>query len=103
MKIVYVTSESYLDHSYTIIKELRKKAELSVFIQAKEYTDEIKDWCGELNAEFVKRKRFRNPLGFFSELGFLLSLKKIKADKIWFNTLTAYQAVIAKVLLKNFR
>ncbi len=102
MKIVYVTSESYLDHSYTIVNVLKEKAELSVFIQAKENTDEIRDWCKELNAIFVKRKRFRNPFSFFSELGFLLSVKKIKADKIWFNTFTAYQAVIAKVLLKDF-
>ncbi len=102
MKLVYVTSESYLDHSYTIINELKKRAELSVFIQAKENTDEIADWCKELNAKFVKRKRFRNPFSFFSELGFFLSVKKIKADRIWFNTLTAYQALIAKVFLKDF-
>jgi glycosyltransferase involved in cell wall biosynthesis len=102
MKIVYVTSESYLDHSYTIVKVLKERTELSVFIQAKEKTDEITDWCKELSAKFVKRKRFRNPFSFFSELGFLLSVKKIKADRIWFNTLTAYQAVIAKVLLKDF-
>jgi glycosyltransferase involved in cell wall biosynthesis len=102
MKIVYITSESYLDHSYTIIKELKKKNELVVFMQAKEKTEEINNWCIKLNAEFVKRKRFRNPFGLFSEIGFLLSIKKIKADRVWFNTLTAYQAVIAKVLLKGF-
>ncbi len=102
MKIVYITNNSFIDHSYTIVKELKKKIGISVFIQAKENTEEIKQWCKSLGAVFVKRKRYRNPLSFFSELKFLLSVKKLNADRIWFNGISLYQAVIAKFLLKNF-
>jgi glycosyltransferase involved in cell wall biosynthesis len=102
MKIIYITNNSFIDHSYTIVKELKKKIGISVFIQAKENTEEIEQWCKNLGAVFVKRKRYRNPLSFFSELKFLLSVKKLKADRIWFNGISVYQAVIAKFLLKNF-
>lgn len=101
MRIAYITSESYLDHSYTIVNSLSKKTDLTVFMQAKERTIEIDSWCKKFDAEFVKRKRFRNPLSFFSELVFLLKIKKINAGAVWFNTLTAYQALIAKLLFKN--
>ncbi len=101
MKIAYITSESYLDHSYTIVKELKEKTDMTVFMQAKELTGEIENWCKKFDAKFVKRKRFRNPLSFFSELGFLLTVRKIKADTVWFNTLTAYQVLIAKLLFRN--
>jgi len=102
MKIVYITNSSFIDHSYTIVKELKKKIGVSVFIQAKENTEEIKQWCKSLEAVFVKRKRYRNPLSFFSELKFLRSVKKLNADKIWFNGISVYQALIAKYLLNNF-
>ncbi|MGH2575747.1 MAG: glycosyltransferase family 4 protein [Ignavibacteria bacterium] len=102
LKIVYVTSESFIDHSYTIVSELKKKVDLRVYIQAKENTNEINEWCTRLNAEFVKRRRFRNPLSLYSDLKLLLALRKLEADMVWFNTLTVYQLLIAKVLIRNF-
>jgi len=73
-----------------------------VIIQAKEKTDEIDTWCKTFDAEFVKRRRFRDPFSFFSEIKFINKLRKIKTDKIWFNTLTAYQVILARIFLKNF-
>lgn len=102
MKIVYITNESYLDHSYTVAKELGKRENLMVYILAKEGTEEIVKWCSRLNAEFVKRKRYRNPLSFFAELKFILSVKKHKADCVWFNTLNFYQLLLVKLFLKKF-
>ena len=102
MKIVYITNESYLDHSYTVAKELGKKENLIVYILAKEDTEEILRWCSKLRATFVKRKRYRNPLSFFAELKFILSVKKHNADCVWFNTLNFYQLLLVKLLLKKF-
>jgi glycosyltransferase involved in cell wall biosynthesis len=102
LKVVYVTHESFIDHSYTIVQELQKKIDLVVFLQAKEETEEIKKWCGKFNAEFVPRKRFRNPLSLIAEYRFFKSIKKIKADNVWFNTLSLYQVIIAKLLFKKF-
>lgn len=102
MKVIYVTSESYIDHGYTIIKELDKHIELKVYLQAKEITEEISIWLKKLGAEFIKRKRFRNPLSFFSEISFLLKLRKQKPDLVWFNTLTIYQVFLVKILIRNF-
>jgi glycosyltransferase involved in cell wall biosynthesis len=102
MRIVYITNNSFLDHSYTIVKELKKKIDIKVFIHAKEQNEELQRWCADLDAVFVKRKRFRNLFSFFSELSFLLSIKKLNADRIWFNGMSFYQAIIARFLLKNF-
>lgn len=102
MKVIYVTSESYIDHSYTIARELQKHVELPVFIQAREESPELLDWAGRLGAIIVKRKRFRNPWNFFREIGFILKLKKMNADLIWFNTLNIYQVLPVKLLIKNF-
>jgi glycosyltransferase involved in cell wall biosynthesis len=102
MKIVYITNESYLDHSYTVAKQLAKKETLIVYILAREGTEEIKRWCSLLNASFIKRKRYRNPLSFFAELKFILSVKKHNADCVWFNTLNFYQLLLVKLLLKRF-
>ncbi len=101
MKIVYVTNASFLDHSYTIVKEFKKKVDIKVFIHAKEQNEELQRWCADLDAVFVKRKRYRNPFSIFGELRFLLSIKKLNADRIWFNGISIYQAFIAKLLLKN--
>jgi glycosyltransferase involved in cell wall biosynthesis len=101
MKIVYITSESFLDHSYTIAKELGRQANLVVYILAKEETEEIIKWCGALGAVFVKRKRYRNPLSFFTELKFLLSIRKQNADRVWFNTLNFYQLLLVRLILKK--
>lgn len=102
MKIIYITSESYIDHSYTIVKEINKHCSLKVFIQAKALTGEIKDWCSKLNAEYRERKRFRNPLSLISEFFFLLKIRNMKTDIIWFNSMTLYQAFFAKILIRNF-
>jgi glycosyltransferase involved in cell wall biosynthesis len=102
MKIVYITNESYLDHSYTVAKELGKREDLTVYILAKQETDEIQRWCSKLRAYFVKRKRYRNPLSLFAELKFILSIKKHHADCVWFNTLNFYQLLLVKLLLKKF-
>jgi len=102
LKIVYVTHESFIDHSYTIVSGLRKMLDMFVFIQAKEENDEIKKWCEKFGAVFVKRTRYRNPFSLFTELSFLLKIKKLKADNVWFNTLTLYQILIVKFLLKDF-
>lgn len=101
MKVVFVTTDSFIDHSYTIALELRKRIDLLVFILAKKKTVEIQQWCSDLNAEFVVRKRYRNPLNFYYQFKFILKLSKLEADKIWFNAMNLYQAVLAKLLLKN--
>jgi len=102
VKVVYLTSESYIDHSYTVAQELLKHAELKIFLQAKEATIEIDRWCKKFNAEFVERKRFRNPFSFISEILFLLKIRKMKPDVVWFNTMTVYQVLLADILLKRF-
>jgi len=102
LKAVYVTSESYIDHSYTIAQELKKHIDLTVFLQGREKTQEIENWCSKLNAVFVKRNRFRNPLSIFGELAFILKIKKLKADIVWFNTLTVYQLFLVKMLINRF-
>ncbi len=102
MKIVYITNESYLDNSFTIAKELGKKVNLTVYVQAKEGTEEISRWCSELGAAFVKRKRYRNPLSLFTELKFILNIRKQNADKVWFNTITFYQLLLVRLFLKKF-
>jgi glycosyltransferase involved in cell wall biosynthesis len=102
VKVVYVTAESYIDHSYTIIKKLSGHIEMPVYMQAKEMTEEISLWCKKFKAEFIQRKRFRNPFSIFSEISFLLRVRKHKPDVVWFNTLTVYQVFLAKLLIKNF-
>ena len=102
MKVVYLTSESYIDHSYTVVQELSRHLEMKVFLQAKESTIEIDRWCKKFGAEFVPRKRFRNPLSFISEIFFLLRIRKMKPDVVWFNTMTVYQVLLADILLKKF-
>lgn len=102
MKIVYLTSESYIDHSYTVVQELQKRAELKVFLQAKEETIEITKWCKKFGAEFIQRRRFRNPLSVIAEITFLYRIRKMKPDVVWFNTMTVYQVFIADIILRNF-
>lgn len=102
MKVVFITAESYIDHSYTIARELKKHIDFPVFIQAKQKTPEIEKWCKSVNAEFLKRRRFRNPFSFISEIKFMFSLRKMKADLHWFNTLTVYQVFLVKLFIKKF-
>lgn len=102
MKVVYLTSESYIDHSYTVVQELKKHIDLQIFLQARESTIEIDRWCKKFSAEFVPRRRFRNPLSFISEILFLLKIRKMKPDVVWFNTMTVYQVLLADILLRKF-
>lgn len=102
MKIFYLTSESYIDHSYTVAEEMQKHCEFKVFLQAKEMTEEIKEWNKKFNAEFVKRRRFRNPFSLLGEALFLLRLRRMKPDIVWFNTMTVYQVILADIILKKF-
>ncbi len=102
MKVVYVTAESYIDHGYTIIKELGKHIDMPVYLQAKEETEEISAWRKRFNAVFIRRKRFRNPFSVFSEISFLMRIKKHKPDVVWFNTLTVYQVFLVRLFIKNF-
>lgn len=102
MKVVFVTSESFIDHSYTMAKELRKKIELDVIIIAKELTPEIEFFCKELNAEFYQRKRFINPFSLILENKLMMFIRSKKADLVWFNTFSLAQALMVKTFIKNF-
>lgn len=102
MKVVYLTSESYIDHSYTVAKGLKGYVDLKIYLQAREETIEIKRWCKEFGAEFIQRRRFRNPLSFLAEIFFLLRIRKMKPDVVWFNTMTVYQVLLADIILKKF-
>ncbi len=102
MKIVYITGESYLDHSYTVVKELAKHVHLKVFFSARRRTVEVNSWLEKFGAEFIPRMRFRNPLALFRELGFILKLRGLRADCLCFNTLNIYQVYLAKFFLKNY-
>jgi glycosyltransferase involved in cell wall biosynthesis len=102
LHIIYVTGESFIDHSYTIVNELKKHISLKVYFYAKDKNDEVTQWLNKFDAEFIKRKRFRNVFSIFGEFVFILKLRKQKADCIWFNTMTIYHVYFAKYLLKNY-
>ncbi len=102
MKVVYLTSESYIDHSYTVANGLKGHVDLKIYLQAREETIEIDRWCKEFGTEFVQRRRFRNPLSFLAETFFLLRIRKTKPDVVWFNTMTVYQVLLANILLKKY-
>lgn len=105
LRAVYLTSESYIDHSYTIVNGLRQRSDelvLKVFFQAKESTEEVQRWCERTGGEFVKRKRFRNPMNFFDDLKLLRKVKKLNVDIVWFNTQTVFQAILAPLMLKKY-
>ena len=102
MKIIYVTTESYIDHSYTIASELKKKIDLKVYIIAKEKSEEVNNFCTKLNAACVKRMRLSNPFNIFVDLRLLNQLRKEEYDIVWFNTLTVNQALFLKLFIKKF-
>lgn len=102
MYIIYVTGESYIDHSYTIARELKKHVDLEIYFYAREITGEVEAFLKTFRAEHVKRTRFRNVLGIFKELKFILKLKKRGADCVWFDTLTIYQVWLVKYLLRKY-
>jgi glycosyltransferase involved in cell wall biosynthesis len=101
MKVLFVTTESTMDHSYTMIKELRKHLTLNVIIIAKKLTPELEKYCETLDAKFFKRKSFKNPFSIFNEIKLLFSIRRQKADLVWFNVLSLYQSVLVKLLLKR--
>jgi len=101
VKVTFVTSESFIDHSYTMIEELRKHLDLKVFVQGKNYNDEIQNWCSICNAEFIQMERFRNPSRLKHELNLLKKVEIEKSDVIWFNTFSVVQAYLAKKRFKN--
>jgi glycosyltransferase involved in cell wall biosynthesis len=102
MKVLFVTTQSTIDHCYTMIKELRSHAELSVFITAKEMTDEIKEYCAFSGAVFFRRASFKNPFGLFRDLHLLREIKKNGADLVWFSGMSFYQALLVRLFVKNF-
>ena len=102
MKIIYVTSDSFIDHSFTIASELKKYVRFSVYIIAKKFTQEINEFCKKLDATFVRRSRFRNPNGLLRDLMLLNSLRRQRCDLVWFNTFSVYQALFVKLFFKNF-
>jgi glycosyltransferase involved in cell wall biosynthesis len=101
MKVIFITTESLMDHSYTMITWLRKHIELDVIFIAREETEEIKHFCAALNAKFVKRVRYKNPLSIFKEIKLLRYIKNQKADLVWFNTLTLLQSVLLKFFIRS--
>jgi len=102
MKILFITNESFIDHSFTMIRELKKHAELRSIIIAKERTPEINDFCSRLGADFFKRVRFLNPMNLFIEFRLMKAIKKLKADLVWFNTLTLGQVILIKLFVRRF-
>ena len=102
MKIIFVITESTIDHSYTMINELRRHLELEVYLIAKKQTPELEDFCNKLKAKFILRDSFKNPWGIFKELKLLNELKKQKADLVWFNRISFYQSIFLKIYVKNF-
>lgn len=102
MKIVFITSESMLDHSYTMINELRKAAELDAYILAKSQTAELAEYCRRLGVNFVKRLSFSNPFSLLKEIKFFKKLKSHRADIVWFNRTTFYQTLIVRFFFRNF-
>src|SRR5438128_568913 len=102
MKVIYVTTESYIDHSYTIASELRKHIDLKVYIIAKEKSGEVNNFCEKLGAVCVKRMRFSNPFNIFVDLKLLNQLRKAEHQLVWLNTLTVYQALFLKFFIKKY-
>jgi glycosyltransferase involved in cell wall biosynthesis len=101
MRIIFITTESLMDHSYTMTTWLRKHIELDVIFTAREETEEIKNFCSALNAKFVKRARYKNPLSIFKEIKLLSYIKKQNADLVWFNTLTLLQSLLLKFFIRR--
>lgn len=102
MNVIFVTTESMLDHSYTMIKELGRRMNLKSYIIAKKRTPELEEFCRILNVTFIERSAFKNPLSFLKELKFMFQLKRQKADLVWFDRTTFYQTLLLKFTLKNY-
>ena len=101
MKVLFVTTESMLDHSYTMIRELRKHITLDVIITAKKLTPELERYIKDPGVKFFKRRGFKDPLSIFTELKLLLYIRRQKPDVVWFNVFSLVQSVLVKLLLRN--
>ena len=84
-----------------MIEELNKHLDIKVFVQGKDYNDEMKNWCGLCDAEYIEMGRFRSPARLKNELGLLRKVKEQKSDVVWFNTFSVIQAMKAKSYFKN--
>jgi glycosyltransferase involved in cell wall biosynthesis len=91
-----------IDHGYTIAMELRKHVDLRVYIIAKQFSEEIRNFCEHLNAVFFRRARFRNPVSLLRELIFLNAVRRQKPDVVWFELFSVYQALFARLFVKNY-
>lgn len=91
-----------IDHGYTIATELKKHVDLRVYIIAKQYSEEIRNFCEDLGAVFFRRARFRNPVSLFRELIFLNAVRRQKPDVVWFELFSVYQALFARLFVKNY-
>ena len=102
IKVVYVTTDSFMDHSYTIAKYLKQVIEIKTYIIGSEKTDEIDEICKKINGEFIARPRYRNPFAFLFEFRFLNKLRKEKADVIWFDSLAFLRTILVRLFIKEF-
>jgi glycosyltransferase involved in cell wall biosynthesis len=102
MKVLFITTESMLDHSYTMIKELRKHITLDAIITAKKLTPELEEYCRKLDVKFFKRKSFKNPLSIFNEIRLVFYIRRMKPDVIWFNAFSFFQSLLVKLTLKKY-
>lgn len=91
-----------LDHSYTMINELRRHIDLVPYILAKGKTPELEEYCSKLNVKFIRRLSFKNPLSLIKEFKFFRALKKQKPDVVWFNRTTFYQTLLVRLFFKRF-
>ena len=101
-KVVYVTTDSFMDHSYTIAKYLKQVIDIKTYIIGREKTEEIDGVCKSINAEFITRPRYRNPFAFLFEFRFLNKLRKEKADVIWFDSLSFLRTILVRFFIKKF-
>lgn len=101
MKVCFVTSESLMDHSFTMARELKRSIDLKVIITAKNYSSEISGFCEKLDAVFFRRGRFINPLSFLNEIKLMRFIRRQKADLVWFNNFSIYQSLLAKFFIKK--
>lgn len=102
MKIIFVTTESFIDHSYTMIQELKKFVKLSVIIIAKQENGEILNFCKRTGSLFFLRTKFINPMGIFRTLKLLRKIKTQDADLVWFNTMSVLQLLLVRFYFRNF-
>ncbi len=102
MKVLFVVTESSMDHCFTMCHGLSDRVDLRVVITAKKMTPEIREFCRSTGAAFFRRASFKNPLALLQDLRLLLKLRSAKADLVWFSGLSFYQSLFLKLLSGNF-